>query len=48
MKTRTNIDILKRIKKQQRDDELFDENGWKQTHRVEKTKKHYSRKTKHK
>jgi hypothetical protein len=48
MKKGINKDILKRVKKKQRDEELFDENGWKQTSKVHKTKKQYSRKQKYK
>lgn len=42
------IDVLKKIKKKQREEELFDENGWKQNSKVQKSEKHYTRKTKHK
>ena len=43
-----NKDILKVIKKKLRDDELEDEEGWKQTNKIQKSKKVYTRKIKHK
>ena len=44
----TNKDILKVIKKKLRDDELEDEEGWKQINKIQKSKKAYTRKIKHK
>lgn len=47
-KTNTNIDILKTIKKLSREDELFDENGWKEVDKKFKNKKKYKRNKKYK